>query len=202
MMSSTTEKISNFAFLHIKRDKNKRMTQLCISAIESEIIVSGNAKRVDNKTINLCFNPSGGEQSGSSSFLTEEHKPFSPSDVDYIRKFFESIDGPICFVAHYGFGYDYAILKEELNRIERKFDMEIFCVDTTQFFRNHVNGKISSIWPLRDIYTELTSSYPYFSNTAEGYVDCLIYCVSRYADDFVTWANNDATPFSTPEVNI
>ncbi|KAK9886840.1 hypothetical protein WA026_018490 [Henosepilachna vigintioctopunctata] len=195
MMSSPTKKISNFAFLHIKSDKNKRMTQLCISAIESEIIVSGNAKRVDNKTINLCFNPSGGEQS--------EHKPFSPSDVDYIRKFFESIDGPICFVAHYGFGYDYAILKEELNRIERKFDMEIFCVDTTQFFRNHVNGKIKNMWRLRDIYTELTSIYPSFSHTAEGYVDCLIYCATIFADVFVAWANHAATPFfTTLEVNV
>ncbi|KAK9886838.1 hypothetical protein WA026_018488 [Henosepilachna vigintioctopunctata] len=200
MMSSTTEKISNFAFLHIKRDKNKRMTQLCISAIESEIIVSGNAKRVDNKTINLCFNPSGGEQSGSSSFLTEEHKPFSPSDVDYIRRFLKSINGPICFVAHFDFGY--AILQEELNWIGQKFDMVIFCVEISQFIRD-VNGNISGIWPLRDKYPKLTSSYPTSSHTAKGYVDCLIHCASHFTHDFVTWANNDAAPFPlTPGLNI
>ncbi|KAK9886844.1 hypothetical protein WA026_018494 [Henosepilachna vigintioctopunctata] len=211
MMSLLTKNISNFAFLHIsstglpeREGNNTRITELCITVIESKNIVNGVHTRVKNK-INLCFKPGKDitaeavKQSGLSNSDLENQASFSSEVGNCLNGFLNLIDGPICFVAHYGNEFDYPILRAALSRAGQSLNENILCVDSTRFFQYHerVEQRIRQTWALRDIYQELTSIHPTSSHTAEGFVDCLIYCVSRYAHDFVIWANKDARTFSS-----
>ena len=66
----------------------------------------------------------------------ERQKDFSPATVAMINGFLSHLEEPVCLIAHYGNGYDFPLLKAELNRINQSLGDGIFCADSLELFRS------------------------------------------------------------------
>uniref|UniRef100_A0A6P7GS03 Uncharacterized protein LOC114341455 n=1 Tax=Diabrotica virgifera virgifera TaxID=50390 RepID=A0A6P7GS03_DIAVI len=139
--------IKTFVFLDLEStglplyENNKtRITELCLTAIQTEHIRLGVFPRVQNK-LNLCFNPcklisaDAEKITGLSNFLLENTKAFSQETVSSINKFLNHNPQPVCLVAHNGLKFDYPLLKREVDLTKESLDDNVLCVDTLVAFR-------------------------------------------------------------------
>ena len=69
----------------------------------------------------------------------DRQKDFSPATVAMINGFLSHLEEPVCLIAHYGNGYDFPLLKAELNRINQSLGDGIYCSDSLELFRS-ING--------------------------------------------------------------
>ena len=53
-----------------------------------------------------------------------------------INGFLSHLEEPVCLIAHYGNGYDFPLLKAELNRISQSLSAGIYCADSLELFRS------------------------------------------------------------------
>ena len=65
----------------------------------------------------------------------ERQRDFSPATVSLINGFLSHLEEPVCLIAHYGNGYDFPLLKAELNRINQSLVEDIYCADSLEVFR-------------------------------------------------------------------
>ena len=66
----------------------------------------------------------------------EKQKNFSATTVGVIQWFLSHLDAPVCLIADYGNGYDFRLLKAELNAIGQTVSEDIYCVDSIDIFRS------------------------------------------------------------------
>lgn len=119
-----------------------RITELCLLAVHRDDLSAGiGFPRVLNK-LTLCLNPKKSIQMGSSQITglyndtLERQKDFSPTTVTMINGFLSHLAEPVCLIAHYGNGYDFPLLKAELNRINQSLGDGIYCADSLELFRS------------------------------------------------------------------
>lgn len=119
-----------------------RITELCLLAVHREDLSSGTSfPRVVNK-LTLCLNPKKPIQMVSSQITglyndnLERQKGFSEDTVTLINGFLSLLEQPVCLIAHYGNGYDFPLLKAELNRVNQSLRRNIYCADSIEVFRS------------------------------------------------------------------
>lgn len=140
-------KMSSIVFLDFEATgllgpaQHPRITELCLLAVHRDDLYMGTSfPRVVNK-LTLCLNPKKPIQMMSSQITglyndnLERQRDFSDDTVSLINGFLSHLEQPVCLVAHYGNGYDFPLLKAELNRIKQSLRNNIYCVDSLEVFR-------------------------------------------------------------------
>ncbi|KAF5303348.1 hypothetical protein FQR65_LT08261 [Abscondita terminalis] len=123
-----------------------RITELCLVAVQSDHLALGVFPRVQNK-INLCFNPckfidnEASKITGLSNDLLEYQPRFNSTSYGIMYEFLNMLRKPVCLVAHNGNGFDYPILKAEIDKTGNALPDDILCVDSLIAFRNLLSKK-------------------------------------------------------------
>ncbi|KAH3689406.1 uncharacterized protein LOC127864089 [Dreissena polymorpha] len=142
----TIPKIATYVFFDLESTDllhaRTRITELCLFAVNRfDMQAAGMFPRVTNK-LTLCFDPLKPISASSSSITglyndsLESQKPFTASTVQLLQNFLGHLQPPVCLLAHYGNGFDFPLLKQELQRINQSLDSSILCADTLEAFRS------------------------------------------------------------------
>lgn len=142
-----------------EQGKKTRITEICLLAIRrNDLLFEGPYPRVTSE-LRLCFNP--GERisskasllSGLTNDLLEDQPRFGETTVSIINIFLERLPGPVCLVAHYGYGFDFPLLQEEVRKTGGSLMEGLFCVDSMEIFQK-MHPELSS-YKLKDVYARL-----------------------------------------------
>lgn len=155
-MASAKEQrnISTYIFLHLNttclpKEGECRVTELCLLAVNKNDLhkKSFEFPRVTNKLV-LCLNPEREilHKATEISYLTNEklihQQSFTSKTASQIKFFLKHLEEPVCLVAHYGNGFDFPVLKDEIMRVgKEKLLDEILCADSLEILRSLDGGK-------------------------------------------------------------
>lgn len=143
-MASAKEQrnISTYVFLHLNttclpKEGECRVTELCLLAVnKNDLHKNSEFPRVTNKLV-LCLNPEREilHKATEISYLTNEklihQQSFTPKPASQIKFFLKHLEEPVCLVAHYGNGFDFPVLKDELMRVRKGILLDkILCADS------------------------------------------------------------------------
>ncbi|XP_017023939.1 uncharacterized protein [Drosophila kikkawai] len=154
-------KISTFAVLDLETTNlpafsNNRVsiTELCIYAFEAALLKQDNASkgvkgedqemlptppRVLHK-LNLLFQPSmrvhpeAEQHTGLSNYLLERESKLDRESAQLIISFIKHLPAPVCLVAHNGWGFDFPIVRQALEKLNLEFPPSVTCVDSLRAF--------------------------------------------------------------------
>ncbi|XP_053374440.1 three-prime repair exonuclease 1-like [Mercenaria mercenaria] len=147
-MASGDKKVSTYVFLHLNTtclpdDDECQITEICMFASRRNTLEQSGGHteipplpRVTNKLV-LCLKPDADIQEDATdvSELTNEslshQRRFSSHTVSAMQAFLKHLEEPVCFIAHNGNTFDFAVLKAELNRIgQPAVFVPMFCADS------------------------------------------------------------------------
>ncbi|EDW87471.1 uncharacterized protein LOC6526651 [Drosophila yakuba] len=153
-------KISTFAVLDLETNnlpayQNNRVaiTELCIYAFEAALLKKEKnedqgekkeqelpaAPRVLHK-LNLLFQPSmkvfpeAERITGLSNYLLERESKLDADAAQLINGFLKHLPGPVCLVAHNGWGFDFPILRQTFEKLNIELPQSLTCVDSLRAF--------------------------------------------------------------------
>ncbi len=103
-----------------------RITELSLCAIErSHFLSNATTKKLPRvlNRLNLCINPTirlhhdAATISQLSNNVLDDQFPFDSHAFDLMKIFIDRLKAPVCLVAHNGFGFDFPLLKAEIEKI-------------------------------------------------------------------------------------
>uniref|UniRef100_A0A8D0H3E1 exodeoxyribonuclease III n=1 Tax=Sphenodon punctatus TaxID=8508 RepID=A0A8D0H3E1_SPHPU len=139
------------------------------------------------------FEPAAEELTGLSNWsLQENGKPgFDQAVVQAIECFLARQAGPVCLVAHNGFGYDFPLLRAELDRLEADLPPATGCLDTLLALRE-LEKPCKRSYQLVELYKRYYGQGPELAHSAEGDVHTLLMVFLFRAPKLVEWAAYNA----------
>ncbi|XP_015586072.1 uncharacterized protein LOC107263408 [Cephus cinctus] len=119
------------------------ITEISLIAVSREAILEKNGKlpRVSHKLI-MPINPKKTipdivtNITGLSAKNLANVKPFEVETFELMMQFIGRLIAPICFVAHNGNNFDYKIIMQEFQQIEKAMPIEVLCVDSLEAFKD------------------------------------------------------------------
>lgn len=153
-------RINTYVFLDLEttgfpcQEGNRtQITEFAMIAVKTDHILTGEVPRVLQK-FTQCFRPSLPisqrvfDITGLNNDLLKNENVFTSSaSVNAIRSFFDLQTPPVCIVSHNGCGFDFPILRAEIERAQYRLSDEILCTDSLKMFRTILKNK--SISPLK-----------------------------------------------------
>ncbi|MEE6505759.1 hypothetical protein FKM82_005648 [Ascaphus truei] len=139
--------------------------KLCLCVDPGKPVNEAAAKITGLRTEHLCDN---------------QKQSFDPCLVNLVKEFLKRQAQPVCLVAHNGFGYDFPLLKTELQQQGGDFPGSLLCLDSLQAFRrldkqeNHEVESVKGYYSLSKMYKRAFGRDPADCHFAEGDVLTLI----------------------------
>lgn len=125
-----------------------KITQLSISACSVDHILElkdfNEIPRVRHN-LSICCNPRKlikndcSEVTGLTNELLEHEKKFDQNAVDLLNSFLNHLQQPICLVAHNGKRFDYPLLRNHCQLLNKSLPDSILCCDSLDIFRKIEN---------------------------------------------------------------
>nr|XP_033782388.1 three prime repair exonuclease 2-like [Geotrypetes seraphini]XP_033782389.1 three prime repair exonuclease 2-like [Geotrypetes seraphini] len=202
-----------------------RIAELCLIAVSRHALENTEYSnsflpvplfpRVVDK-LSLCLNPQkpftpvASKITGLSNDLlhTNRRQGFNIHVIHILEAFLKRQSAPVCFVAHNGYGYDFPLLKAELNGIGFSVFNDVYCVDTLAAMKaldkvnNHLyqfaglqSNSGRKTYSLEGLYLKFFKEYPPDSHTAEGDTIALIAVFQWRAKDLIKWTDLNAKQF-------
>lgn len=150
-------KINTYIFLDLEttglpcQEGNRtQITELAMVAVQKNQIMKGEVPRVLQKFV-VCFKPTLPisnkvfEITGLDNDLLKNENAFTSFvSVNAIRSFLELQMQPVCIVSHNGCGFDFPILRAEIDRAQYKLPDTLLCTDSLKMFRTILKNKTGS----------------------------------------------------------
>lgn len=162
-------RIATYVFIDLEttglpaEELNKtKITELSMIAVKRDHLLDtrpGSVPRVQHK-ITLCFNPrrlisaEGTKVTELSNDLLENEPVFDLNVFNMIHTFLNVLSKPVCLVAQNGLGFDYPILKNQLEKLQVSFDDHLLCADCYHAFYDILENKNKQA--IANIETKLT----------------------------------------------
>lgn len=144
----SNKNIKSFVFMDLettglpKEENNTtKITELCLVAVQADHLSLGVLPRIQNK-LNLCFdpkkliNPLAMAVTGLTNRLLQCQSHFDLTAFNAIKSFIEHLQKPVCLVAHNGNGFDFPILRAEVEKLGADLPSDLLCVDSLVAFRD------------------------------------------------------------------
>lgn len=140
--------IATYVFLDLQSNcvpqsnREVEITELCMLAIKHSHIAKKKKDQEDPRIqhkLQMCFNPKSSlNQNASDTGLTEDllknEATFNMEVCQLIKAFIDSLEAPVCLVAHDGFQFHYPLLVQHLNEFGVKLRKDIVCTDSLYAF--------------------------------------------------------------------
>lgn len=151
--SDANSNIKSFVFVDLEttglpyeENNTTRITELCLIAVQTEHLNLGVFPRVQNK-LNLCIdprkviNPVASAITGLSNQLLQCQSNFNSAAFETIYSFLQTLQKPVCLVAHNGNKFDFPILRAEIAKMGAELPLDVLCVDSLVAFRDMCNDE-------------------------------------------------------------
>ncbi|ESO95206.1 hypothetical protein LOTGIDRAFT_227290 [Lottia gigantea] len=198
-----------------------KITEFSMVAVNRNELLSPNGKpRVINK-LQICVNPMKpipqivSELTGKPRhFLYFKNQPvFNTELVCIINGFLNRLPQPVCLVAHSGHGFDFPLLKAELERVGGALKDHVTCTDSLIAFRDlageepweshkpfllNSNASTSTkrlSYSLVNLYTRVFGCCPEFSHTSEDDCMTLLALIQKHSPQVLYWIDSNHIPF-------
>ncbi|XP_069501448.1 three prime repair exonuclease 2 [Ambystoma mexicanum] len=128
-----------------------------------------------------------------------EKQTFDSRTVALIKEFLQRQAQPVCLVAHNGNGYDFPLLKTELQLQGQDLSGPVYCLDTMQALKSldqrHSTTPAESrgSYTLSALYKRFFLEDPKDSHFAEGDVLAMLLVFLYKADDLLEWADTKSS---------
>ncbi|XP_031619749.1 three prime repair exonuclease 2-like [Contarinia nasturtii] len=141
-------KIETFVFFDIETTglwycDPPKLTELAFVGVSREHFLAASKNEIPRPIFKLLLpinprkliHPESTRITGLDNFMLEHIKAFDGNTVDLLNSFLNQLNKPICMVAHNGNGFDFPLLRRQLQKLNRSFDDDILCVDSLAIFR-------------------------------------------------------------------
>ena len=141
LRSSGRPRITEISLIAVNVDDTLKLKsriealQMCRKSDETVLYVERLQPRIENK-LTLCVYPmativpSVTDITGLDNYMLDGHSRFNENTANIINNFLSHLPSPVCLVAHNGEGYDFPLLKAEMERVKTPLNSSILCVDS------------------------------------------------------------------------
>ncbi|XP_046647706.1 three-prime repair exonuclease 1-like [Daphnia pulicaria] len=125
--------------------------------------------------------------------------PFDEDVANTVLSFLNRLKKPMCMIAHYGFKFDFPILKSEIANVGMDFSEDVFCADSLPVFRTcqRLAPGVPYSYTLENVYKRIYNNQPELMHEAEADVKMLFWAAAATPRPFLNAVANTAVPIAT-----